>query len=97
MATAIKSYIRAMHLVAGHNTQRVFMAWDEVTKAGKYTTNKFFKDGILYITLTSSVARNRLSFQLDNIVRALNDYLLHDDLFIQDDPQSRLVTKIILK
>jgi len=97
MEEAIKGFIRSMHLVAGHNTQRVFMAWDQVSNASQYTSNKFFRDGVLTITMTSSAARNRLMRQHDALVRALNDCLLKDPLFIQNDPQSRLVTRILFR
>jgi len=97
MDEVIHDFIRGMRLTAGFNTQRVFDAWDEVSCAGNYTVDRFFKNGILYITLNSSVVRNRLSFQIVSMVHDINEKLLADPLFIKDDPASHLVQKIILK
>ena len=46
-----------------HNTQRIFMAWNEVSGAAQYTIKRFFRDGKLYITLSSSVVCSQLSMQ----------------------------------
>lgn len=97
MDEVIKDYIKDMKLTTGLNTQRVFAAWDEVSGAEKWTTNRFFRDGILYITMNSSVARNRLVFQLPALTKSINDRLIADPLFVKDDPRSRLVTRIVLK
>jgi len=94
---AVKEYIKEMKLAAGLNNQRIFKAWDEVSGAAKWTSARFFRDGVLYITLTSSVARNQLTYRLDAIVKAINDALMKDELFVKDDPRSRLVTRIVLK
>lgn len=97
MDVVIKEFIREMKLTSGLNTQRIFAAWDEISGAAKWTTNRFFKDGVLYITMNSSVARNHLVFQLPELTRSINDRLMADPLFVKDDPKSRLVTRIILK
>ena len=94
---AVGEYIREMKLASGFNIQRVFSAWDEVSGAAQYTTDRFFKDGVLFITLTSSVVRNNLYFQQDALIKSVNDHLAADPFFIKDDPNCRMVTKLVLK
>lgn len=97
MDKVMLDYIKEMKLAAGLNTQIIFRVWDEVSGAGKYTVRKFFRDGTLYITLGSSMARNSLSFRIPELIRDMNDRILMDPLFVKDDPRSHLVTKLILK
>ena len=51
MDEIIPMFIRSMKLSAGHNTQRVFAAWDAVSGVPAYSLRKFFRDGKLYVTL----------------------------------------------
>ncbi|MBQ0077397.1 MAG: DUF721 domain-containing protein [Bacteroidales bacterium] len=90
-------YIKAMRLAPQHNTRRVFMAWDEVSGAARYTLKKFYRDGKLYITLSSSVLRTHLSIQKVDLIDRLNARLAQDELFLKDDPQVGFVKDIILK
>lgn len=94
---AVGEFIREMKLVSGFNNRRVFSAWDEVSGAAAYTSDRFYRDGTLYITLTSSVVRSNLYFQQDALIRAINDHLAADPFFIKDDPNCRMVTKLVLK
>jgi len=52
----------------------VFNAWDTITgpQVSKATAGKFFKDGTLIVTLTSSALRSHLYFQLENIRGRMN-------------------------
>ena len=97
MDEVVRDFIKDMKLSAGVNTQCIFEAWDSVSGVSQYTTRKFFRDGILYITLSSSVARARLSSSLDQVMRKVNDKALSDPLFVKDAPRCRRVTKIVLK
>jgi len=97
METVMLEYIKEMKLAAGLNTQIIFKAWDDVSGASKYTVKKFFRDGTLYITLGSSMARNSLSYRIPELIRAVNDAALKDPMFVKDDPKSHLVTKLVLK
>ena len=97
MEELIPLYIKSMKLSAGLNTQRVFAAWDEVSGAASFTLKRFFRDGKLYVTLSSSVVRNRLSFQKDALVEGINSILARDELFIKDDPRVSYVRELILK
>ena len=97
MEDVISKYIKEMKLAAGLNEHRIYAAWDVVSGAGAYTINKNFRNGILYVAISSSVVRNQLYFQRDILVESLNEYLRHDELFVKDDPRTRFVSKIILQ
>ncbi len=97
MDQIIPMYIRAMKLSAGLNTQRVFAAWDEVSGVSGYTLRKFYRDGTLHVTLSSSMVRTHLEFQKDAIIQAMNDFLKKDELFAKDCGKVGFVKEIILK
>jgi hypothetical protein len=97
MEEVIDQYIRSMKLAAGLNTQRVFAAWDDVSGAGSATLRRYYRDGVLRVSLSSSVLRFELGLQKAQIIERMNAWLLQDDLFIKDDPKVGLVKDIILK
>ena len=97
MEEVVSMYIKSMKLTAGLNTQRIFSAWDDASGAAPYTLKRFFRDGKLYITLSSSVVRNQLSFQSDVLVEKMNSILAKDELFTKDDPRVSYVKELILK
>ena len=97
MEEVVSMYIKSMKLTAGLNTQRIFAAWDDASGAAPYTLKRFFRDGKLYITLSSSVVRNQLSFQSDALVEKMNSILAKDELFTKDDPRVSYVKELILK
>ena len=97
MEEIVPMYIRTMKLSAGLNTQRVFAAWDEVSGVRDFTLRKYYRDGRLYITLSSSMVRSHLEFQKDAILLAINNLLEKDRLFLKDDAKVGFVKEIILK
>lgn len=98
MADVISDFIRELKLSNGVNIRCIFKAWDEVSCASRYTSYRFFRDGILYITLNSSVVRNALSFQTEAMAEAMNSRLAKDDLFVKEAFQDdAYIKKIILK
>ncbi len=97
MDEVVSMYIKSMKLTAGLNTHRIFAAWDEASGAAPYTLKRFFRDGRLYITLSSSVVRNQLSFQAEALVEKMNSILARDGLFTKDDPRVSYVKELILK
>ena len=97
MDEVIKMYIDDMKISAGLNTQRIFQAWDDVSGAQQFTLKKFFRDGVLYITLSSSMVRNQLYFQRDALIKKVNEKILSDPLFTKNDPKVGLVQKLVLK
>ncbi|MCQ2157567.1 MAG: DUF721 domain-containing protein [Bacteroidales bacterium] len=89
--------LKEMRVSATHNTHRIFAAWDDASGAGPYTVKRFFRDGKLYITVSSSVIRNQLYFQKDALIEKINAILNGDPLFIKDDSHVGLVKELILK
>ena len=94
---AIKDFLKQYKLASGLNTQLIFKAWDEASGAGKYTLKKYFREGKLYITLSSSVVRTQLSFQKDILKDRINEILSSDDLFTSDGSAGGFVKELILK
>ncbi len=79
-----------------HNTQRIFIAWNEVSGAQQYTIKRFFRDGKLYITLSSSVVCSQLSMQKDVLLKKINAAIAGDELYIgrqNEGPVKELILK----
>ena len=93
----IQEYLKASRLAGGHNTQRIFAAWDAASGAARYTVRRFFRDGRLYITVDSSVVRSQLSFQRQALLEKVNALLAEDDLYIHDSAREGVVKELILK
>ena len=62
-----------------------------------YTSKRFYKDGKLYITVNSSVARSQLQFQKEILVERINENLRQDELFTKDDKLVGYVKQLIIK
>jgi hypothetical protein len=97
MPDLMKAFIKHFNLSAGLNTQKIFDAWDKVSGAESFTLSRFFKDGTLYITVSSSMVRTQLGFQKDALIKAMNELLEKDSMFIKDCKTVGTVKKIILK
>ena len=79
-----------------HNSQRIFMAWNDVSGASRYTIKRFFRDGKLYITLSSSVVCSQLIMQKDVLIRKINAAVAGDELYIgqeKDGPVKELILR----
>ena len=79
-----------------HNTQRIFIAWNEVSGAQQYTIKRFFRDGKLYITRSSSVVCSQLSMQKDVLLKKINAAIAGDELYIgrqNEGPVKELILK----
>lgn len=97
MGTLVPMFLRARGLSVELNTQRVFAAWDEVSGIKDFTLRKFYRDGKLYVTISSSMVRSHLEFQKDSILVAINEFLGKDTLFDKTCSKVGLVKEIILK
>lgn len=97
MDEVVRMYIESMKLTPALNTRRIFAAWDDASGAAPYTLKRFFRDGRLYITLSSSVVRNQLSFQSGALIEKMNSILSRDGLFAGDDSRVSYVKELILK
>ena len=82
---------------ATHNSRRIFSAWDEASGAGAYTIRRFYRDGILYITMKSSVLATQLSMQKGALTEKINAILSDDPLFIREDSHAGFVKELRIK
>ena len=84
----IEEFIKEERLEEGLGRARLFKAWDLVVgEVGtKATTNKYFKDGVLYCTINSSIIRTQMYYRKEDIMAHMNKML-----------NGTIVTKIILK
>lgn len=97
MDELVAQYIKEMKLTAGFNRQRVFEAWDAVSGASRYTVDRFFRDGMLYCTISSSVVRNQLYFQRDVLLQKMNEFLEQDSMLVRDGIKGNIVKNLILR
>ena len=97
MDEVVEMYIREMKLSSGLNTQRILDAWDQVSGMGGYTLRKYYRGGTLYVTLSSSMVRNQLWFQREELVSRINEVLSKDPLFTVDDSKVGYVKELVLK
>lgn len=97
MDELVRLWLKSMNLVSPLNEQRIFAAWDKVTGAGGYTLSRYYKKGVLYCSISSSVVRSQLYFQKDRIVQAMNECLSKDEFFAPDDPKTGFVKSLVLK
>lgn len=97
MQEVVRMYIKTMNLTSGLNRQCIFEAWNNASGAADYTLKKFFRDGKLYITVSSSVIRNQLYFQKDVLLEKMNDILSRNELFISDEKHNYFIKELILK
>lgn len=81
LSELIKLYLRGNSMSRQFNTHLVFSAWDDASGAGPYTVKKFFRDGKLYITVSSSVIRSQLLFQKKFLIDKINTLVRDNELF----------------
>ena len=97
MEEVIEEYIKSAKIASGLNTQRVFAAWNDCSGAGPFTLKRYFRGGTLYVTLSSSVIRNQLSFQKAELIEKMNATLSGDRLFTADNRTAGFVKELVLK
>jgi predicted nucleic acid-binding Zn ribbon protein len=84
----IKAIIRDMlkenHLDQRFDEQEVIDAWPKIVGSmfAKYTSKVYLKNKILYVTLTSSAARQELSMAKSHLIRSVND--MFDQEMVRD-------------
>ena len=97
MQDLVQMYIKSMKLSSGLNRQRIYEAWNDASGAQKYTLKRYFRDGRLYITVSSSVIRNQLYFQKSVLLEKMNGFLKNDELFTKDGLPEPYISELILK
>lgn len=96
LSEVFKQMLAESGAASTHNTNLIFSAWDTVSGAGPYTIKRFFRDGKLYITLSSSVICNQLAMQKDVLLAKINSSIAGNDLYIgqsADGPVKQLILK----
>lgn len=81
LSELIRQYLRSNSLNRAFNTHLVFAAWDDASGAGQYTVKKFFRDGRLYVTVSSSVVRSQLGFQKAALIDKMNAIISGNEFF----------------
>jgi predicted nucleic acid-binding Zn ribbon protein len=94
---ALKEMFKRSKASATHNTRRIFMAWDEASGAREFTIKKYFRAGVLYITVKSSVLATQLNMQKTWLLEKINAILSDDPLFIKDDANVGFVNELRIK
>ena len=93
----LEFYLRDSGLMGQWNENRIFQVWDHCSKAAKYTLSKSYVTGTLYVSLSSSVVRNQLYFQLDIIKKEMNQALAADRQFWMKPVDGVFVKNIVLR
>ncbi len=96
LSELIKIYLQSNSMSRAFNTHLVFSAWDDASGAGPYTVKKFFRDGKLYITVSSSVVRSQLLFQKKALIDKINTLVRDNELFC-GKPADGYVKDLIIK
>ncbi len=88
ISVILKEFIKEEQLENGLERLRIFKTWDLVVgdAGARATTSKFFKEGILYCTISSSIIRTQLFYRREDIVAMMNKMLNGD-----------IIKKLILK
>ena len=94
---AIQEWLVAEGLGPAYNAQIIARIWNEVSGMERYTSHVWFKDGTLYVTLTSSVVRSRLSTMGTQLAERINEALFQNEMFIRGKAFTRYVNQIVLK
>lgn len=74
----LAKFVSMNNLSSGLVREAVFAAWDRVSGAASQSVSKFLKDDVLHVSVSSSVVRSQLAFQLDAILEKLNSSLKED-------------------
>ena len=80
LGDALAKMVRANHLSMGLILNKVSMAWDAASGASMWTAKRFYKDGVLTVTLKSPVLRSQLNMQLEDIMQGMNEMLEEDGI-----------------
>ena len=73
----LSQYVKEMGLEDGLIRLRIFLTYDLIVgeRIAKATINKFYKDGILYCTINSSMLRMQIQCSKESIMHQINKML----------------------
>lgn len=77
LGDVLKELLKVQHLDKKLNEKKLLNSWEAVVGApiAKYTTEKFLKNKVLHIKLSSSVLRNELMMSRQHLVDSLNNFV----------------------
>lgn len=75
LGNILKLFVAANGLGYSLFNQAVFQLWDSLSGAGIYSANRFYRKGVLHVTIHSSLVRSRLMMDLDNLKDRINEAL----------------------
>lgn len=93
----IEYCIRDLKLETGLNDRRIFAAWDKASGAAEYTMDRYFRNGTLCCSISSSVVRSMLTVRRPQILKDMNDILRNDEGEISGKGKMLEVKKLILR
>lgn len=91
----LRLFVATNRLGYGLFNQEVFRAWDQASGMAMYSSNRYYREGVLHITLKSSLVRSQLVFQLDAIMLEMNNILDSSETVRLSGIQER-ISKIVL-
>lgn len=83
----INKLLKEDNLEDKFDEQRIVALWQEVVGQGvnRYTVNRFVKDGVLYVNISSAPLRNELMLNRTVLMRRLNEIVgrevIHEIIF----------------
>ena len=93
----IEYCIRDLKLETGLNDRRIFAAWDKASGAAEYTMDRYFRNGTLCCSISSSVVRSMLTVRRPQIVKDMTDILRTEEGEISGKGKMLEVKKLILR
>lgn len=97
MSDLVPMFVKLSGMTSALNENLIMSAWDKVTGAGPYTLKKYVMNGTLYCHISSSVVRNQLYFQKDEIVAAINAEVASNPVNAGNQGNRKYLKCIILK
>ena len=97
MNTLVREVLKEGRMAEAFNSRCIFRAWDLASGAAEFTVRRYFRDGKLYITLSSSVVRSQLHFQQDVLLQKINSIARNDEFFTDTESVKGPVTQLIRK
>ncbi|MGN1246477.1 MAG: DUF721 domain-containing protein [Muribaculaceae bacterium] len=73
----INRLLKAENLEEKFDEQRVVALWPEIVGQGinRYTVNRYVRDGVLCVTISSAPLRNELMLNRSRLVDRINDFI----------------------
>lgn len=73
----LQAFLKEANLESKIFEQRILKAWPEILgpEMASYTANLYIRNGVLYVSMTSSVLRNELFMSRERLVKSLNEHV----------------------